>query len=287
MNAGYEIGINLASAGIGAVIGGSSTYVSDKFKYRRHRAFWRFLKEPTIFVIGDLPADVLLKTLWVKLKPVIKGEQDWQLIEETIQAHLNEQEVSGLIGRGDLDAVVRMLAKFASLRLPGGTLVLHPAQVRDRRAHNLVLIGGNDTNSLTNEVAPRLGCHFESRTDDNGHNVITDSRLNSDHPVTWKSEPSIGGEMVDYGMIARGPSPYNPHHEVLLIAGAHGWGSLAAAEVCLSPRFEKRLYNDWKEYGGRFECLVSYKRLDGGPPDGQETIALEISRPLDVPSAQH
>lgn len=158
MNVGYEIGINLASAGIGAVLGGSGTYLADRFRYRHHRAFWRFLKGPTVFVVGDLAPDILLNTLPDTLKSAVTGQQDWRLIVETIQSHLNTQEVSGLIGRGDLDAIVRMVAKFASMRLPAKTLVLHPSQVRERRTQNLVLIGGNDTNSLTNDVAPRLGC---------------------------------------------------------------------------------------------------------------------------------
>ena len=224
MNVGYEIGINLASAGIGAVLGGSNT-----------------------------------------------------------------QEVSGLIGRGDLDAIVRMVAKFASMRLPAKTLVFHPSQVRERRTQNLVLIGGNDANSLTNDVAPRLGCQLQALINDEGHNVIRDSRLNADHPVTWNSKPGLNGETmhVDYGILARGPNPYNLDREVLLIAGAHGLGSLAAAEVCHNPKFERRLYNDWKQYGGHFECLVSYRRVDGGTADGQVDIDLEFSRPLNVPQTKH
>lgn len=284
MSAAYEIGINLTSAAIGAIAGVGWTYGRNKFKYRQHRAFWRFLEEPTIFVVGDLEPDVLLGTLPDALKQVVSREQDRQLIVDAIKRHLNTQEISGLIGRGDLDAIVNVVSKFASLRLPAQTLVLHPSQVGERRNQNLVLIGGRDTNSLTNAVAPRLGCQLESLINDAGHNVVRDKRLSKDYPVSWNRQPDANGEVlnVDYGILARGPNPYNLEREVLLIAGAHGLGSLAAAEVSLSPEFEERLHNNMKQYKGGFECLVSYKRVDGGPDDGHVTIALELSRGLDT-----
>lgn len=87
----------------------------------------------------------------------------------------------------------------------------------------------------------------------------------------------------DYGILACGANPYNPDRRVMLLAGAHGFGSLAAAEICLSKQFEKRLYNDLLQYNGSFECLVSYERVDGGPDDGKVTIDLEFSRGLEFP----
>ena len=64
MSAAYEIGINLASAAIGAIAGTGLTYGRNKFKYRQHRAFWRFLEKPTIFVIGDLS----LASCWARCR---------------------------------------------------------------------------------------------------------------------------------------------------------------------------------------------------------------------------
>ena len=241
MNVGYEIGVNLVSAAIGAIIGGSWAYLAGRFKYRRHRAFWRFLKEPTVFVVGDLAPDVLLNTLPDKLKSVVNGPQDWQLIVETIRDHLNTQEVSGLAGRGDLDAIVRMVAKLASMRLPAKTPVLHPSRVRDRRTQNLVLIGGNDANSLTNDAARRMGCHLEALTNDKGRNIIRDSRLGKDYEVNPNSEPGVNGEPVpvDYGILVRGRNPYNPDREVLLIAGAHGLGVARGGRGLPGPQVRK------------------------------------------------
>jgi hypothetical protein len=283
MNAEYDIAVNLVSAAIGASVGASWTYGVNIFRYRQHRAFWRFLEKPTVFVVGDLAPSVLLGTLPDVLKDVTIGQQDPRLITERIMSHLNTQEISGLIGRGDLDAIVSLVWKFASMRFTSRPVVLHPSQVRDRIDHNLILIGGRDTNSLTNTLAPRLGCRLETLMNDEGHNVIRDSRLNVDHPVTWQGTPDASGEIsrMDYGILARGRNPHNPEREVLLVAGAHGLGSLAAAEICLNPKFEKRLYNDLRQYNGNFECLVSYKKVEGGPSDGQVTIDLEFSRSLD------
>ncbi len=63
MNAGYDIAINLSSAAVGAVIGVFWAFGKNKFRYRRQRAFWRFLEKPTVLVIGDLAPEVLLGTL--------------------------------------------------------------------------------------------------------------------------------------------------------------------------------------------------------------------------------
>lgn len=283
MSAVYDVGINLASAAIGVFAGIAWTHGVKKVKYRRHRAFWRFLERPTAFVVGDLETKVLLGTLSQELEQLIGQEEDRLALVERITSYINSQEASGLVGRGDLEAIVRMAAKFAELRLPAKLLILHPNQVREQRYQNLVLIGGNDVNSLTGALSRRMGCRLEAITNEEDRNVIRDSRLNVDYPVAWQGEPNPDGEIlrVDYGVLARGSNPDDPKSEVLLIAGAHGLGSMAAAEVSLSPEFAPRLYHDLKEYNGNFECLIRYTRIDGGPYDGHVTINLEFSRSLD------
>jgi hypothetical protein len=286
MNAGYEIIINLISAAIGAAAGVFWTFSKEKFKYRRQRAFWRFLEKPTILVVGDLAPEVLLGTLADALEDMTETRQGRQMIIDRVMSHLYTQEISGLIGRGDLDAMVKILSRIASMRFWSRPLVLHPSQVYERRTQNLILIGGNDTNSLTSVIAPRIGCNLESLINSEGHNVVRDSKLGADHRVTWQAIPDVarGGALhKDYGILARGSNPYNQKSEVLILAGAHGFGSLAAAEICLSEKFEKRLYNDLLQFNGNFECLVSYEKVDGGPDDGQVTIDLEFSRSLQFP----
>jgi hypothetical protein len=284
MNVQGEIFINLLSAAIGAIAGALFAYFRKAFKYRHQRAFWRFLENPTVIVVGDLAPEVLLASLPDVLKEIVSIPQDRQLITEKIMTFLGTREISGIAGRGDLDAIAVLMSRIASMRLSSRPMVLHPSQVRDRRDHNLILIGGDDTNSLTRMLAPRLGCRLESVTE-NGNNVVRDSRLDVDLPVTFQATPGANGETLhkDYGILTRGPNPYNPGREVLLLAGAHGLGSLAAAEVCLNARFEKRLYDDLRKFNGAFECLVSYERVDGGPDDGKVTIDLEFSRGLGAP----
>jgi hypothetical protein len=258
-----------------------------KFRYRRQRAFWRFLDKPTVLVIGELVPEVLLGTLDDALKDVVASPQNRQVIIERVMSHLYTQEISGLVGRGDLEAMVRILAKIASMRFWPRPLVVHPSQVHEERKQNLILIGGKDTNSLTSAIAPRIGCRLESLINAEGHNVVHDWKLDVDHPPTPGPVPDGKGGTVrkDYGILARGPNPYNPEREVLLLAGAHGLGSLAAAEVCLSEDFEKRLHNDLLQFNGSFECLVSYKRVDGGQDDGNMASELEMERGLQSPQA--
>src|SRR5262249_43242299 len=180
------------------------TYGSKRVKYRHHRAFWKFLDEPTIFVVGGFAPNVLLGTLDEELKQVIGQEQDRRLLVDRVMNHLNRQEISGLVGQGDLDAIVTMIGRFASLRLPTNPVIVHPTQVGERRYQNLVLVGGKDVNSLTEMLTPRLGCHLEALTGDDGHNVIRDSRLNVDYPAMSSDEPGANGEIrrVDYGVLA-------------------------------------------------------------------------------------
>ena len=287
MNAGYAIVVNLISAGIGATAAAFWAFGKNKLKYRRQRAFWRFLEKSTVLVIGDLVPEVLLGTLDDALKDVMNSQQDRQLIIDRVMSHLYTQEISGLIGRGDLDAMVRILARITSMRFWSSPAVLHPPQVSERRTQNLILIGGTDTNAFTSVIAPRIGCQLESLIDSEGHNVVRDSRLGVDHRATSEPIPgAAGGRLTkDFGIIVRGPNPFNMDCEVLILAGAHGLGSLAAAEICLGEKNEKRLYHDLLEFNGHFECLVSYRRVDGGPGDGEETIELEFSRGLQFPSA--
>ena len=287
MNAAYSIIINLVSAGIGATVAAFWAFGKNRLRYRRQRAFWRFLEKPTVLVIGDLVPEVLLGTLDDALKDVVNSQQNRQLIIDRVMSHLYTVEISGLIGRGDLDAMVRILRRIASMRFWSSPVVLHPPQVSERRTQNLILIGGTDTNALTSAIAPRIGCQLETLIDSEGHNVIRDSRLGKDYRATSEAIPGVEGGRLrkDFGIIARGPNPYNPDCEVLLLAGASGLGSLAAAEICLDEKHEKRLYRDLLQFNGNFECLVSYRRVDGGPDDGEETMYLELSRGLQVPSA--
>jgi hypothetical protein len=282
MTAAYGIIINLASAAIGGAIGAFWAFGKSKFRYRRQRAFWRFLEEPTVLVIGDLAPETLLGTLADALDDMARTQQDRQMIIDRVMNHLYTQEISGLIGRGDLDAMVKILTRIASMRFWSSPVVLHPSQVYDRKTQNLILIGGKDTNSLTSLIAPRIGCQLESLIDSQGHNVIRDSKLEKDYQVTWQPTPNAEGgtPRKDYGILACGTNPYNPERKVILLAGAHGLGSLAAAEICLSQKFERRLYYDLLQFNGNFECLVSYQRMDGGPDDGKVTIDLELSRGL-------
>lgn len=289
MNVAYEIGINLVSAAIGASIGVFWTFGKSALRYRRQRAFWRFLEKPTVLVVGDLAPEVLLETLADSLVDMADTQRDRQSIIERVLTHLHKHEISGLVGRGDLDAMARILDRVGSTRPLLRPLVVHPSHVRERRTQNLILIGGKDTNSLTRVIAPRMGCQLESSIDSEGHNVIHDSKLDKDYKVTWDAAPNTNGIALrkDYGVLARGRNPFNPDSQVLILAGAHGLGSLAAAEICLSKKFEKRLHNDLLQFDGNFECLVSYEQVDGGPDDGTVTIDLELSRSIQFPSANH
>lgn len=110
MNAGYDIAINLISAALGAAIGVFWTFGKSKFKYRRQRAFWRFLEQPTVLVIGDLVPEILLDTLADTLQDIAETQQRRQMIIDRVMTHLYSQEISGLILKATMSSEIRNLA---------------------------------------------------------------------------------------------------------------------------------------------------------------------------------
>jgi len=281
MGFAYDLGVNAGAAVLGAGAATGALKPRRRVRDRFDRSFWAFLEKPTIFVAGDLTSSVLLHDLAAMLKSRSPSEDGQEELLAAVVQRVDQQEISGLIGRGDFEAITRLVTRFASVRLPTDLPILRPSELLPaQRKHNLVLIGGGDVNSLSADFSERLGCHLITTLNDTDHAVIRDLHLDKEYAVEINGPDARGVKRtVDYGVLARGRNPENPDREVVVIAGAHGFGTLAAAEVSVAREHQRRLLRDYREYRG-FEALVRYERQDHDSAKGQPLVELEIVRRL-------
>ena len=282
MAAPYDLAVNVVAVALGGIGVAGWNRARLWWKYRAKKRFWGFFEQPTVFVVGELESSILMNALYAELESLVSPEADRRALVNGIIAHVRDQEDSGLIGRGDFDAMINLVVLWASLKQTR-PLIMLPADLGDHKADNLVLIGGADVNSLTAALSPQLGCQLEATRDSENHNLVKDWRLGQNYPV--RTEISANGhagevQLRDWGVLVRGRNPHNPKSVVLIVAGAHGLGTFAATEVCVRDSNQSRLFAENKQHRESFEALISYERLIGGPFDGRVTVAFELVREL-------
>jgi len=283
MDLAYDVGVNAVAAALGAT--GVAAWSSGR-RRRRHRyqrEFWKFLDEPTTFVVGSLDSSVLLNTLDARLSPLIPADGTRDEIVATIVAHTRTQELSGLVGRGDLEAVVQIIVGLALMERPVAPLILAPEEVGRRRRDNLVLIGGADVNRLTASLAPQMGCRLIPGINAEGRNVVCDTEFGIEYAA---SEPGAT-PVLDYGIVARGRNPNNPSSAVLILAGAHGLGTQAAADVSVSRGEGAAMHDLLVRHEHGFECLIRYRGSRLGKVEQSSRASMVLSRALHPADRAH
>ncbi|GAB3159215.1 hypothetical protein GCM10027258_72020 [Amycolatopsis stemonae] len=174
-------------------------------------------------------------------------------------------EWSGLVGKGDMLAVVELQAQLGSPArlLAAGALTL--PEVRS----DLILIGGPDGNPVTAGVLSRLdGVISIGFAADPGNGCAVFDRKSG--LVASPRYDESGEPRTDYGLVIRTANPFAPETaEVVLVAGCWGYGTAAAAETL-------------RETGpfGRhqhFEALVETTVVEGAHRDTSVRIAREIA----------
>lgn len=276
----YDLGVNLAAASIGAALGAG--FGSARAAYRRIVAdkFWRFLDDPTMFVVGELRFTVILGSIHEALSSEIEPPEQRLRIADILKQHIEQQEISGLVGRGDFEALA-MLNLFQATRSHHTPRAVFDSDIDRMDSTNLVLIGGPDVNLLTRNLAPRLGCQLKFIINHQGWNSVYDARLGTEYPtcdsVNAQGEPI----RIDYGILARGRNPEDSSKVVLLLSGAHGWGTAAATDVAIQPKYRRRLRRELQDSGGHFEALVRSEHLLEPNGATQHNFAtLEFMRPI-------
>jgi hypothetical protein len=262
---------NLLAAAIGAALAWGWRAARKRKGSKDVRAMWGpFLTEESCIVQGSLSAEMLSEDLPDRVPSELR-EQATELLPHVIK-NLAEQEPTGLMGRGDHEAIVRVQAGLAKAGRKRVVPVRADDNLRDRRGDNLIVVGGLDVNEITNDLLTRLRCTVTIARDEFDRNYVEDLI----HHQRWVMASS-GNDLWDYGILVRAPSPYSKGKHVIVLAGVYGYGCMASAYVAVNA--VKRMADLSREFPGGFECIVSYHRT-GNASSSTETSDIVLFREL-------
>lgn len=252
MNTAGAIAINLVSVAIGYLLALSWRVYRRRRQLRNFREFWNpFIEGPSVIVTGMLSPQILTETFPSKI-PSPHRETMAELLP-VLQQHIAQQESSGLMGGGDRQAIERVQSGLARAGVPTNLPERDGTSIGEHLTDHLILIGGPDVNEATKALMAEVGCKLVITRDSSNRNVVRDVLHDKEYGVVADG----GGKLRDYGIIVRAKNPNDRTKTILVLAGAHGFGSRAAAEVCFSEEelMAKHVRNDPEG----FECLVCYQ----------------------------
>ena len=249
-----DLSVNLAAAAIGALVVWVWRAVGAWSSIRGSRRLWRpFTKDRSFCITGNISPLALFEDFPRTIDEARRiSVQD---VLPSLQSHVGDQELSGLMGRGDHDAIVQVQAGLARCGLKKTVTELYESPSREAREANLIVIGGPDVNDLTRTLLDKLPVNFTIARNGRGRNVIRDMVHNHEYePVNDEAR----GRIRDYGLLIRAVNPYGKAKSVMILAGAHGFGSLAAATVAFQDEVVQKRLAPLSNVG--FECLVCHER---------------------------
>jgi GrpB-like predicted nucleotidyltransferase (UPF0157 family) len=267
-----DVAANLVAAAIGATLVTLWHILVVRRRFRRMREFWRpFASGNSLCVTGNLSPLVLSETFLGLAEE--SNRASLQAVLPSLQDHIGGQEISGLMGRGDHDAVVEVQAGLARIGLASTLPELVGLPSDKELENNLIVIGGPDVNELTRSLLERLPIKLIITRNAAGRNIVRDLVHGQDY------EPAVeeSGKVRDYGILVRAPNPYDRSKYVLILAGAHGFGSRAAAVVAFKEEDALRQLASISAAG--FECLI-YNERDGIQEDSPQNTSIVMMREL-------
>jgi hypothetical protein len=189
-----------------------------------------------------------------------------------LEKHLADAEPSGLMGKGDHEAIVRVQAGLARAGLPKTLPVRSEDELGERRKDHLIVVGGPDVNGITKELLSLLQSRVTIARDDSDRNVVQDLVYGQQYVASIG-----GGEAWDYGILIRAPSPYQEGRLVVILAGAYGFGCVAAGFLAVNDI--ERMAELSRRHPEGFECIVSHRR-SGAASSPTEENRLVLSRSI-------
>jgi len=99
-------------------------------------------------------------------------------------------------------------------------ITLASETMRESREEDLICLGGTKNNRITRQVLDKLGSDIPVS--------MTDTVIHWDG-VDYQGE--VEGDTVtrDYGLIVQTPNPFAPQRQLVILAGSHTYGTIAAA----------------------------------------------------------
>ncbi|MEV4516790.1 hypothetical protein AB0K00_48535 [Dactylosporangium sp. NPDC049525] len=271
MGAVESIAENLLAAGIGSGLVAGWRVARTRRGSKYTRAMWApFLNADSCIIEGTLSPAVLYETLPASVPPE-KRDLVIELLP-FIERHLADQESSGLMGRGDHEAIVRIQAGLARVGLRAVLPVKSADSLGEERRKNLIVVGGPDVNSVTKDLLARLRCGVTVLQNDNNRNAVRDLVHGQNYLVA-----SDATEIRDYGILVKAPSPYQEGRHVIITAGAHGYGCIAAGHLAVTA--ERHMYRLSRDYPQGFECVVYHRRSRDSSNVAEEN-AIVLERPI-------
>lgn len=155
MNALGGIAENLTAAAIGGILTAGWRMSRKRTGSKDIQAMWRpFLTEESCIVEGGVSAGMLCESLPERV-PAHLRQQAIHLLPH-LEKHLADAEPSGLMGKGDHEAIVRVQAGLARAGLPKTLPVRSEDELGERRKDHLIVVGGPDVNGITKELLSLL-----------------------------------------------------------------------------------------------------------------------------------
>lgn len=210
--------VGLSTALIGYLIGRMWQSVVVRQRCRRARRFWR---------------------------PAI--DEKFQIVVSRFQPP-GHREPTGVVGGGDAiaDRMLRDYFGEIGFRRPDVVYVDEPKL--DRR-NNLILLGGPNSNRITEEALDRVRTGLHVVDPGPGEPMeVRDSLLAAEPEVdrdaeraqtVFVAEPTSAA-MTDYGVITRVRNPFNPRRTLVVISGAYGYGTWAGVQLSQTEEFLRR-----------------------------------------------
>jgi len=205
--------IGLATTFIGYVIGRLWQITVDRRPYRRIKRFW---------------------------KPILSG--DTQIIvsrftPDTSDPHMTF-EYPGLVGGGDALAMRELTTFFEKIHTKGVHVVYVDEPSVDR-TKNLILVGGPGINAVTKDaldlLKPKLQFGYARPGLVEIRDLAPEPESDNGNYPSYTPEPG-----KDYGVIIRACNPFDSTKVAVILAGAYGHGTWAAAILSLQDWFAEQ-----------------------------------------------
>ena len=161
-------------------------------------------------------------------------------------------EASTLMGTGDALALGIVLAALNQRGIKNYSIVPTYNFTGDRYQDNLILIGGPDTNTITHEFYRKINSRIKFGNPDLHEIPYYDSELKKYYSPVKDKNSNVSR---DYGLMFKFPNQYNPESQVMILAGCHGFGTCAAAQVLESDKMIESIESC--NYRCGFECFLS------------------------------
>lgn len=247
MSTAIGIIIGVIAAAIWSALVAAATIASVRVRRsrrnRRAGELWRNFTQDAVIVIGIIPYEELYR---------------WDL--------------SGLIGAGDVEAMMAISQHLMSLDSDQCPEKM-PDQLTDAdRRRNLILIGGPSSNLTVKDLVPGVSraIVFPDETPDD-ITLIHHGRQDS-LDVHWNPD-DMNEPAEDYGMILLADNPRAAGKKLLFVAGGTGVGTRLAALRAISPDF---LEQDLPKQGNSFVETFKFSVTRGVPGQPQKSFITNL-----------